>query len=207
MHLLFVCTGNICRSPTAERLTLAYSEAERDALGGVLTARSAGTSAVVGRPMESSASLVLKGLGGTPDGFIARQLAEEDVHAADLVFTMTRSHRAAVLQMAPRMMSRTFTLREAAALLRAADGTLLAHEPDLDSRGRQLAATLTRLRAARIVQRDRQRDDITDPIGGDLEKFQRVGDAIAASLLPLLGALSANGVRHLEGGRSPAVSG
>jgi len=195
VHLLFVCTGNICRSPMAERLTLAYSAAERDALGGELTAQSAGTSAVVGRPMERSASLVLQGLGGDPDGFLARQLAEEHVEAADLVFTMTRRHRATVLQMSPRMMSRTFTLREAASLLRTADGALLAHEPDLDSRGRQLAATLTQLRAARIVQRDRQRDDITDPMGGDLEKFQRVGDAIAASLLPLLGALSATGVK------------
>ena len=179
----------------AERLTAAYSEAEADALGGVLTAKSAGTSAVVGRPMERSAGLVLKGLGGTPDGFVAHQLTEEDIEEADLVFTMTRRHRAAVLQMAPRMMARTFTLREAASLLTAADGATLAHEPDLDSRGRQLAAMLTQLRAARIVQRDRQRDDITDPIGGDLEKFQRVGDAIAASLLPLLGALSTNGVK------------
>ncbi len=195
MHLLFVCTGNICRSPLAERLTLAYSEAEGDSLGGELTARSAGTAAVVGHEMEPSASLVLKGLGGSAGGFKAQQLAVEDVDVADLVFTMTRMHRAAVLQLAPRMMSRTFTLREAASLLKTLDPAATPQETDLEARGKQLAATLTQLRAARIVQRDHQRDDITDPIGGDLEKFQRVGDAIARSLLPVLGVLSGNGVK------------
>lgn len=194
MHLLFVCTGNICRSPLAERLTLAYAQAEREALGAVLTASSAGTNAVVGHAMERSAGLVLRGLGGTPEGFQARQLAAEDVDAADLVFTMTRQHRAAVLQLSPRMMSRTFTLREAASLLTADNGVNLGYAPDLAGRGTLLAETLTQFRAARIVDRDRQRDDIKDPIGGDLEHFQRVGDAIAKSLLPLLGALSGNGV-------------
>ncbi len=194
MHLLFVCTGNICRSPLAERLTLAYSQAERDALGGELTARSAGTAAVVGHAMEQSASLVLQGLGGDPEGFKARQLVSEDIETADMVFTMTRRQRGVVLQMAPRMMSRTFTLKEAAALLRTADPASVPHEADLEARGKQLAGRLTQLRAVRPVQRDHQRDDISDPIGGDRQQFQRVGDAIASSLLPVLAALSANGV-------------
>ena len=190
MHLLFVCTGNICRSPIAERLTVAYAAEEREALGGELTARSAGTAAVVGHPIEPSAGLVLKGLGGSSAGFRARQLVAEDVEIADLVITMTRQHRAAVLQRAPRMMARTFTLREVAALLPEVDGRLLANQRDLDERGRHLISAMGQLRAARIVQRDRRRDDIADPIGGNLDKFQRVGDAIAAALLPLLGALA-----------------
>lgn len=179
----------------AERLTLAYAEAERAALGEVMTAASAGTAAVVGHPMEPAAGLVLRGLGGSGDGFRARQLRVEDIDVADLVLTMTRKHRASVLQIAPRMMSRTFTLREAAALVEAVDGARLADEPDLASRGRHLTGAMAQLRAARIVQRDRQRDDIGDPIGGNLQRFQRVGDAIAEALLPVLGALAGNGVK------------
>ena len=52
MHVLVVCTGNICRLPTAERLLLA-----RAAELGVasLTVGSAGTRAVVGYGMEATA--------------------------------------------------------------------------------------------------------------------------------------------------------
>lgn len=193
MHLLFVCTGNICRSPLAEGLTRAYARAERDAVGDGLTATSAGTAALVGHPIQSSAGLVLTGLGGNANGFRAHQLAVEDILAADLVLTMTRKHRAAVLVLAPRMMSRTFTLREAASLMAAVDVSALSDDPDLDVRGRQLVTALGQLRAARVAQRNGLRDDIPDPIGKDVDVFQRVGDAISAALLPLLGAIARKG--------------
>ena len=189
-----MCTGNICRSPLAERLTLAYSEAEGDALGGVLTASSAGTRAVVGHSIEPSAGLVLRGLGGDAAGFVARQLTAEHTNTADLILTMTRSHRGKVLQLSPRVMNRVFTLREAAALLKAMDGADFADDPDLSVRARHLSTMLAQRRGGRVV-RDRVRDDIPDPIGGSLDKFQRVGDAIAASLIPILGALAGDVVK------------
>lgn len=190
MHLLFVCTGNICRSPLAEGLTLAYARAEPAALGAALTASSAGTAALVGHPIQPSAGLVLRGLGGDADGFRARKLAVEDIQVADLVLTMTRRHRAAVLELAPRMMARTFTLREAANLLAAMDYPGLIDEPDVTIRGRQLVAALAQLRASRVVNRNALRDDIADPIGKNIDTFQRVGDAISAALLPLLDTLA-----------------
>lgn len=190
MHLLFVCTGNICRSPLAEGLTLAYARAEPAALGAALTASSAGTAALVGHPIQPSAGLVLRGLGGDADGFRARKLAVEDIQVADLVLTMTRRHRAAVLELAPRMMTRTFTLREAANLLAAMDYPGLIDEPDVTIRGRQLVAALAQLRASRVVNRNALRDDIADPIGKNIDTFQRVGDAISAALLPLLDTLA-----------------
>lgn len=194
MHLLYVCTGNICRSPLAEGLTLAFARSEKAAFGAALTASSAGTAALVGRPIQSSAGLVLTGLGGNPEGFRARQLVVEHIVVADLVLTMTRRHRAAVLELAPRMMSRTFTLREAASLLAAVDAAGLADEPDVNARGKHLVAALGQLRAARVVNRNGLRDDIADPIGKSVETFQRVGDAISESLLPLLNALAGTGV-------------
>lgn len=190
MHVLFVCTGNICRSPLAEALTNAYARSEGGAFAESLTAASAGTAALVGRPIQSSAGLVLTGLGGDPDGFRARQLSVEDIVVSDLVLTMTRRQRAAVLELAPRMMSRTFTLREAASLLPAVDVAGLSDDPDLSVRGRRIVAALARLRGTRGANRSGLRDDIPDPIGKDMEVFQRVGDAISAALLPLLSAFA-----------------
>ncbi|WP_139306962.1 hypothetical protein [Modestobacter sp. DSM 44400] len=133
MQILFVCTGNICRSPMGERLTRAFLD---DALGATAAAvgtASAGTHAVVDSGMESSSALVLASLGGDPSGFAARQLTAE-MAAADLTLTMSRSHRRAALKLAPRAMFRTYTLREAAALLRGVDQTALPPVADVDAR-------------------------------------------------------------------------
>jgi protein-tyrosine phosphatase len=54
-----------------------------------------------------------------PD-FTPRQLASR-ASDADLVLTMTRAHRDAVLECTPRRLHRTFTLREAARLVSECD--------------------------------------------------------------------------------------
>lgn len=187
MHILFVCTGNICRSPTSERLTLAYAAANL-VDPSQLSAASAGTRAVIDKPMEPTAELVLAGLGGDGRGFRARQLVPEYVAEADVVLTMTRQHRGIVLNTSPRALSRTFTLREAQALLSAVPRAQLPGPGDLTVRGRDLVAQMARLRATRTASQDRS-DDIGDPIGRDTGMFLRIGDEIAESLLAWLTAL------------------
>ncbi len=113
MHVLFVCTGNICRSPTAERLTCAF--AAEHGLG--LNASNAGTRAVIGYGMEPTAAEVLRSMGGDPEEFRARQLSPAIVGDADLILTMTTRHRDRVLSESPQAMRRTFTLLEAGRLL------------------------------------------------------------------------------------------
>lgn len=185
MHLLFVCTGNICRSPTAERLTRAYS-AQALSDPSELTAASAGTRAVVGHPIHASAIGVLRGLGGDPNDFVAQYLDESHVRQADLVLTMAADHRRTVLGANPRAMARTFTLREAAALLREISLEGLPDASDLTARGRALVAAL---HAQRAIRRTATDDDIADPIGRDLQTFVRIGGEISEPLLDLLGAL------------------
>jgi len=184
MHWLFVCTGNICRSPTAERLVAAY--ADQHGLTQ-LTASSAGTRAVVGAGVERTAAEVLISLGGDPTGFRARDLTAQQAREADLVLTMSRRHRDRVLELAPGAMRRTFTLREVARLLQ--------HSNDGDS----TTPLLDRLGAARAryAQEGSDVDDVLDPIGRDLARFELVGSTIAASLVPLLEHA------HTELGRGP----
>lgn len=180
MHILFVCTGNICRSPTAERLTRAYAETLL-ADPSQLTAQSAGTRAVHGSAMEPTAELVLRSLGGSGRGFRARQIEPDMVSAADVVLTMTRQQRTKVLNTSPRALSRTFTLREAHSMLAELSRTELAPPGDLDQRGRQLVAAMVRQRANRHASLARS-DDIRDPIGSDASTFVTVGDDIAEAL-------------------------
>jgi len=173
MHVLFVCTGNICRSPTAERVTRAF--AVKHGLSR-LTASSAGTRAVVGYGMEPTAAEVLRTLGGDPKGFRARQLSPANVDDADLILTMTTRHRDKVLAASPRAMRRTFTLLEA--------GRLLAIPMAAET-------VVQRLAQARGQQTHGERvDDIGDPIGLDDGTFEAVGAQVVEALRPLLHALA-----------------
>lgn len=166
MHILFVCTGNICRSPMAERLAAAI--ATRFAISN-FTSSSAGTRAVVSSPMHSEAALVLNRLGAEPLNFRARQLKSRIVLDADLVLVMTRAHRESVLELAPHRMSRTFLLTEAAAL---------AVKPEVFSID-DLSNFRSQLSPADL-------SDIQDPIGRSSEVFANVGSQISALLPPIL---------------------
>jgi protein-tyrosine phosphatase len=188
VQIFFVCTGNICRSPMAERLTRAFLDDALGATAAVVGTASAGTHAVVDRGMEPSSALVLAGLGGDPSGFAARQLTAEMVTASDLTLTMTRRHRRAVLRLAPRAMFRTYTLREAAALLGGVDQAGLPPVDVLDTRARELVSALGRQRASRRGS-DQEDDDVVDPIGQRPEVHQKVGEQVFRALVPLLQAL------------------
>lgn len=181
--ILFVCTGNICRSPLAERLGQLYVDAASAEHGGAVLLSSAGTHAVVGSGMDPHSATVLGGLGGDPAGFRARRLTEEDLLSADLVLTMAREHRRAALALAPRMMARTFTLLEAADLVRlTGDGAPAA----LTARA---SAVVKEMAAARSRRVGGAHDDVADPIGRTIDVHQEVGEVIAGALDVVLGRI------------------
>jgi protein-tyrosine phosphatase len=166
VHVLFVCTGNICRSPTAERLATAYGA--RLELPG-FRASSAGTRAVVADPVHPDAALVLEKLGGDASNFAARQLTARIASDADLVLTMTRAHRDAVLELAPHRLHTTFTLSEASRLVSECDA--------------RSVADLAALRPQLVVD---ETSDILDPIGRGPEYYSTIGSQIADLVPPIL---------------------
>ena len=167
MHVLFVCTGNICRSPMAERLAIAHGS--RLHIPNLTTA-SAGTHAVIGHPIHEYAVAVLEKLGGDASNFAAQQLKPKSAYNADLILTMTRAHRDAVLELAPRKLHRTFTLHEAARLATECGARNIA---DLSTFRSQLASY--------------ELDDIPDPVGGNPRVFAEVGRRINELLPPIVG--------------------
>jgi protein-tyrosine phosphatase len=166
MHILFVCTGNICRSPTAERLANAYAMLHEIP---DLTASSAGTHAVIGHPIHEDAERVLAQMGAQTSDFAARQLSAKLASGADLIIAMTGAHRDIVLEAAPRKLQRTFTLTEAARLAVMEDAESLA----------DLAGLRPRLGG-------NEKLDILDPIGQGHEVFAAVGTQIADLLPPIM---------------------
>jgi protein-tyrosine-phosphatase len=183
--VLVVCTGNICRSALAERLGRAYLADVLGERSSAIRVVSAGVRAVVDSAMHPDSSLVLTGLGADAGDFRARQFMETMAAEADLTLTMTRGHRQDVLHRAPRALSRTFTLREAASLLELIGDDI--EGADFRARAVALVAAMAGARSHRHSGAD---DDIRDPIGQPPAVHQEVGEAIAAALLPVLDRLA-----------------
>ncbi len=111
-RLLFVCTGNICRSPMARFL------AERLAResGLPLTAASAGVAAEVGMGMEPGAVKALASRGIKGVSHAGRQLDAALMAEADAVYALTRAHQARIVSAFPAHAAKVSVLREAAGL-------------------------------------------------------------------------------------------
>ena len=99
--ILFVCTANLCRSPTAEGVF--RSLATKAGLVEAFEIDSAGTGAShVGQPPTPAAIDVAAARGYDISGIRARQITGEDIERFDYVLGMTRGHLAEMRWLAPR---------------------------------------------------------------------------------------------------------
>lgn len=99
--VIFVCTANICRSPTAEGVFRAM--ARRAGLDPAFEIASAGTGAShVGEPPSPPAIEAAAARGYDISAIRARQVTAEDIRHYDFVLAMTRGHLVEMRWMAPR---------------------------------------------------------------------------------------------------------
>jgi glycine hydroxymethyltransferase len=105
--ILFVCTGNICRSPMAEGLFRKVLKGRSD-----YRVISAGLGAMGGQPPSTHAVRAVKELGIDISGQRSRMLTPELVDQADFIFGMTHSHVDTINLLFPHAADKTFLVRE-----------------------------------------------------------------------------------------------
>ena len=106
LTVLFVCTGNTCRSPMAEKI---FNEQARDLSAHAL---SAGLDAKAGSPINPQAANALTSLGYNPTEHSSTLVSTEAVEEADVILTFTQDQKNELGQRFPMAIRKLFTISE-----------------------------------------------------------------------------------------------
>jgi len=108
LRVMFVCTGNICRSPMAEEiLRVMFTNAGIDNV----FVTSSGVGAVVGHPASDYAQEAVKMCDGDLSGHRGQQLTRELIDEQDVVFALSPGHYHSILRLAPDAAEKTYLLK------------------------------------------------------------------------------------------------
>ncbi|MFZ5586811.1 MAG: low molecular weight protein arginine phosphatase [Thermodesulfobacteriota bacterium] len=160
--ILFVCTGNTCRSSMAAAIASHLKEERRLDI----PVASAGLAAWEGAPATPEAIQAVAEMGIDLRDHRARQVTADLVAGADLVLTMTGAHRERLRELYPEAGAKIFTLKEYVrdrqAALPAGEGRV--EDGTGNAAGRPAGA---------------HDDDIPDPIGRPLAVYQDTARQLA----------------------------
>lgn len=182
VHIMTVCTGNICRSPFAQ---LVLQDALERIRPGSFTVSSSGTGALIDSAVDPGSASILDARGIDHSEFAARMISEDLLRDVDVVLPLEVAHRKLVLSHAPRLLKRAFTLKEFARLLDAAGERepwtqRLAGLSSVEERWRALPSHLARERGMSRVPEGV--DDIADPYRQPQEVFDQMAVEVDAAV-------------------------
>lgn len=158
MKMLFVCTGNLCRSPMAEGL-MGHELARRGCRD--IEVASAGTWAGLGHHATPEAVRAAAALGVDIARHRSRPLESSELRRADLIVAMTSVHVKEILSVAPEAASKLLLLKQ------LVETEFRQPPPEASPRDR-LRALLTARRPEL-----RRAHDLDDPIGLGYSAYQR----------------------------------
>jgi len=156
--------------------------------------RSAGVSAIDGVPISQHSASILREKGEDAAGKFSKELNSPLIEWADLILTMTMSHKKQLIQRFPAAIDKTYTLKEYAGSI---DEQLVAESEQFLSElqiKKALNEPITEEDRARLISLDRQIPgfsyDIADPFGGSLTQYRQcaaeIETAVEAAINKLL---------------------
>ncbi|GAB2721588.1 low molecular weight protein arginine phosphatase [Paenibacillus thermoaerophilus] len=178
-RILFVCTGNTCRSPMAEGL---FRQLAAEA-GLRVEVRSAGVAARPGSPISENAQRLLQERAAEGPA-ASSPVTEEAIAWADLVLTMTVGHKAVLVKTFPAALDKTYTLKE---FVREADASAAEERDRLAAElalKQALGEQVTDEERRKLMELEREAPDldVADPYGGSLDRYRACADELAQHL-------------------------
>lgn len=184
MEIIFICTGNTCRSPMAE----AYMKK----ITGKNSFKSAGTDAYDGLSASENSILTLKDLDIDLNEHRSQRVTRGNLEKADLILTMTLNHKQKLLQNYPDLHSKIYTLKEyvkevnlneVVLRIKEIEGQIIEKKeaffssspiPSEDEKEEFLKNIENDLEEVNDLYDILEELDIKDPFGGDIEAYKLV---------------------------------
>jgi len=173
--ILFVCTGNTCRSPMAEALFKEMVGEKREEFEII----SAGTSALEGEPAAGEAVKALEEQGIILTGHRSRPVTTELLERSDLIITMTRGHKERLLDLMPEAGEKIFTLKEFSGKVKGNEKVLRILELDKEEaqRRKEFQAKKGQEEKRLVARREQLKRDLRE-IESQLLKLQKEKDEL-----------------------------
>lgn len=175
MHIMFVCTGNICRSPMGELLMARYLS------GTTLRISSAGTKGLPQHQIDPSSARLMRSVGIEPGGFRSRRLTRAMADEADLILCFEKRHRKEIVALNPAAVRYTFLLDD------------FANMCEYCARNGMVAGRTIQERLESVIKKSSmirpmvpEPVDIADPHGQDYGKFCIAAEQTNAAIRRIL---------------------
>lgn len=169
MKVLFVCTGNVCRSPMGELLLPKYMpDLESD---------SAGTRGLDSHAIASSSAKIMTAHGIDPSAFRSKRITPQLVNSSDLILCFEHEQRNEISVIAPVTARRTFLLNDFANMC-----AYCKEQGYMEgaTREERLASVIDNASMIRPMIPDT--DNIEDPMGKDFPVYERAYNEICTAL-------------------------
>ncbi|MFR0603405.1 protein-tyrosine-phosphatase [Bifidobacterium pseudolongum subsp. globosum] len=178
MKVLFVCTGNICRSPMGELMFPLFFH------DTTIETDSAGTQGLVDSPIDPSSGRLMALDGIDSSGFRSKRLTPQIAMSSDLILCFTERQHKKIVTLAPRVRTRTYPLNDFANLCKYFSENNLLQGTTIEDRLREVMYNTSMVR--HMIP---QAADIADPYNKDFQAFQTAHDQIGYAIADIAAAL------------------